>query len=205
MFVSAEVRWFWKDAAPAAVDSGSAAAPARPVEERRGPTNISSRHGQRELGVKQRGGTSGVEVKGLVELRGDLRPPSPGEFRFWCKWTSEALTIDHLPRVSLHKTRLIRKDDITGTAVTEVELDAAERPRHDPARRLERGCQLELVALRVGDRHEAWSSLGFEAFGELDTLEDSLHRIVAQLARNAPPLTLGTELSYPEWLDTLRV
>lgn len=205
MFVSAEVRWFWKDAAPAAVDSWFRSGTCPPGGGTPRTDEYLLETGQRELGVKQRGATSSVEVKGLVELRGRSPAAFAGRVQIWCKWTSEALTIDHLPRVSLHKTRLIRKYDTAGTAVTEVELDAAERPRHDPARRLERGCQLELVALRVGDRHETWSSLGFEAFGELDTVEDSLHRIVAQLARNAPPLTLGTELSYPEWLDTFRV
>jgi hypothetical protein len=113
------------------------------------------------------------------------------------------LTIDQQPRIAIHKTRWIRKYDTAGAVVTEIELDDTERPRHVAASRIDRGCQLELVTLRVDDRNERWASLGFEAFGELDTLEDSLHRTIAYLS-DAPVVTLGAELSYPEWLDTLR-
>ena len=203
MLVSAEVRWFWKNAEPHPLTEwfrGGAYPPG-------GGTPRTDEYlvdpGQRELGVKRRGGTGGIEVKGLVERRRPAPAPFAGRVQIWCKWTSEALTIDHRPRVSIQKTRWIRKYDTAGTVVREVELDAAERPRHSPARGLERGCQLELVALRIDDRHETWSSFGFEAFGELDTLEDSLHRTVAHLAPDAPRVTLGAELSYPEWLDTL--
>ena len=165
MFVSAEVRWFWKDAAPAVVDEWFRRGAFPPGGGTPRTDEYLLDAGQRELGVKTRGGAAGVEVKGLVERRGRSPAPFAGRVQIWCKWTSAALTIGHLPRVPLHKTRWIRRYDTAGAALTEVELDAAERPRHAPGRRLERGCQLELVALQVGDRHEMWSSLGFETFG----------------------------------------
>ena len=203
MFVSAELRWFWKDAAPPPLDEWFRGGAYPPGGGTPRTDEYLADPGQRELGVKRRGGTGGLEVKGLLERRRPSAAPFAGRIQIWCKWTSEVLTIDHLPRVSLQKTRWIRKYDTAGTGVSEVELDARERPRHAPERRLERGCQLELVSLRVDERDEAWSSLGFEAFGELDTLEDSLHRTVAHLASGAPRVTPGAELSYPEWLATL--
>jgi hypothetical protein len=147
---------------------------------------------------------AGVEVKGLIELRRSLPAPFAARIQIWCKWRSEGLSLVHLPRVSLHKTRWLRKFDTAGPVVTEVELDAAEQPRNRPAYRIERGCQVELVTLRVGDHQDTWSSLGFEAFGELDTLEESLHRAVGHLGPDVPPYAAGAELSYPEWLETLR-
>lgn len=203
MSVSAEVRWFWKDAAPHALEEWFRAGSFPPGGGTPRTDEYLIDRGQRELGVKRRGNTGAIEVKGLVERRQPSPAPFVGRVQIWCKWTSDALTIDRLPTLSLQKTRWIRKYDTAGTVVTEVELDADERPRHAPQRRLDRGCQLELVTLRVGDRQERWSSLGFEAFGELDTLEDSLHRTIALLASDAPQVTLGAELSYPEWLATL--
>jgi len=203
MFVSAEVRWFWKDTAPPSLDEWFHGGAYRPGGGTPRTDEYLLDSGQRELGVKRRGGTGEIEVKGLVERRRPSASPFGARVQVWCKWTSQGLRIDHLPRVSLQKTRWLRKYDTAGTVVSEVELDAGERPRQAPERRLERGCQVELVALEVGDRHETWASLGFEAFGELDTLEDSLHRTVGHLAADAPQLTLGAELSYPEWLATL--
>ena len=202
MLISAEVRWFWKPAAPRALEDwfrGGAFAPG-------GGTPRIDEYlidpGQRELGVKSRGGAGGVEVKGLVEGGGVLPTPFAGRVQIWGKWRSDALTIEDRPRVALHKTRWIRKFDSAGPVVTEVALDAAEQPRRE-GQTIERGCQLELVMVRVDDRADIWWSLGFEAFGERDTLEDSLHRTVQHLAPTSPSFALGDELSYPEWLGTL--
>src|SRR4030095_552433 len=119
----------------------------------------------------------------------------------WSKWTSNALTIDHVPRLVVHKTRWLRKFDTSGDDVTEVELDAEERPRQYPEWMLERGCHFELAAIQVDQR--AWWTVGFEAFGPLDTVEESLFRTMERLAPTTPPFPLGLELSYPAWLARL--
>jgi hypothetical protein len=203
VFVSAEVRWFWQGAMPDPIDAWFRRGAYPPGGGRPRTDEYLRTPGQHDLGVKRRGGAAGVEVKGLVERRGSSTSPFAGRIQIWCKWTSDVLTIDGQPRIAVHKTRWVRKYDTAGSVVTEVELDATERPRHAAGRLLERGCQLELVTLRVDDMKEPWSSLGFEAFGALDTLEDSLRRTMAHLS-DAPSVTLGAELSYPEWLDTLR-
>jgi hypothetical protein len=155
---------------------------------------------QPELGLKKRGVKDGVEVKGLVALRRRCAPPFDGQIQIWCKWTSEALTVDQLQRIAVHKTRWLRKFDTSGADVLEVEVDADERLRKSPGRLLERGCQLELVSLRLDSGPDNWWSLGFEAFGELDDIEDSLRRTALHLASSAPNLGTGIDLSYPQWL-----
>ena len=201
MLVSAEIRWFWKAAAPPALESWFRGGPFPPGGGVPRADEYLVDPGQRQLGVKSRGGAAGVEEKGLIDVRGVLPAPFAGRIQLWSKWRS-AMTIDRQPRVQLHKTRWIRKFDSSGAVVTEVELDAAEQPRRE-GERIARGCQFELVAVRVGERPDTWWTLGFEAFGERDTLEDSLRRTVLHLKPTVPSLPEGDELSYPEWLDTL--
>ena len=184
--------------------NGSAVDRARLVAERRGPTSIFVDPGQLQLGIKKRDGRKGVEVKGLVAIRETSPAPFAGRPQIWCKWTSEGLTIDHLPRVAVHKTRWLRKYDTSGGGVAEVELDTRERPRDSPHRLLERGCQLELVALRLEDDGGAWWSLGFEAFGEIATVEEEPPSDRRPPAWSAD-LEAGLELSYPAWLASGRL
>ncbi len=200
MVVSAEVRWFWKDALPQGLDAWfrSGLFPPGGGTPRRDEYLVDA--AQPELGLKKRGATPGVEVKGLVAVRGTLAAPFSGHVQIWSKWTSHALTIDHLPRIVVEKTRWLRKYDTSGPRVSEVPLDGDERPLQSPQRALARGCQFELVALRLADGGGAWWSLGFEAFGDLATIEESLQRTVASVAPSVPPLTDGRELSYPAWL-----
>lgn len=205
MLISAELRWFWREKLPPGLEqwfrSGTLA-----------PGGGSSRDDeyladplQRELGVKRRSGKAGVEIKGLVEVRAALPEPFSGRVQIWAKWTSHAITIDHVPRTVVRKTRWLRKYDTSGSAVHELELDAYEQLLDSVATLPERGCNLELVALTIGDRDVRWWTFGFEAFGPLDTVERSLHRVIAHvppIGRGA--LAEGMELSYPDWLSTAR-
>jgi hypothetical protein len=63
---------------------------------------------------------------------------------------------------------------------------------------------LELVALTIDGSADRWLSVGFEAFGPLDTVERSLRRtitFVRPLAGEA--FAGGLELSYPDWLSVI--
>jgi hypothetical protein len=114
------------------------------------------------------------------------------------------MTIDHLPRTVVRKTRWLRKYDTSGSTVRELELDADEQLLDSAAPLPERGCNLELVALTAGD-DARWWTLGFEAFGPLDTVEQSLQRTIAHVAPiGREALAGGAELSYPDWLSTGR-
>jgi len=197
--VSAELRWFWRNAVPDSVETWfrQGTIHAGGGRSRSDEYLVDAR--QTELGLKKRGGSGGVEIKGLVAVLDTAPAPFDAAIQIWSKWTSGALTIEHLPRVVVHKTRWIRLYDTSGLHLEEIELDEREQPR-DVTRRLpERGCQVETVALRL-DSGEAWGSVGLEAFGHLATVEDSLRRTVASLAPTLSGLHDGLALSYPAWL-----
>ena len=201
MLVSAELRWFWRDSVPPAVEAWfrEREIPAGGGKSRTDEYLVD--RSQIELGLKKRGEKPGIEIKGLVGIRRMVAIPFDGRVQIWSKWTSESLTIDHLTRVAVHKTRWLRKYDTAGPDVIEIELDEDERPRSSPEKLPERGCHFEVVSLEV-DGSTAWASVGFEAFGDLSTVENSLDRTLRHVAM-ATELPAGRELSYPGWLAQL--
>ena len=205
MLVSAEVRWFWRDTLPPGLEHWfqSGRLPPGGGTSRQDEYLVDPR--QRELGVKKRSGREGIEIKGLVEVRAPLPDPFAGRVQIWTKWTSNAVTIDHLPRTTVRKRRWLRKYDTSGSAVRELELDADEHIRDSAAPLPTHGCHMEFVALTLNDHPERWWTFAFEAFGPLETVERSLHRTIAYLepiGREA--LAKGLELSYPDWLSATR-
>src|SRR5262249_49154880 len=114
MQVSAEIRWFWKNALPPLIEDwfrrrDKEGCPAdggrlRLDEYLRDQT-------QAELGVKRRAGKKGVEVKGLVdrEVQKLNAAPFTGPVEIWAKWTSEALEVDSGTAVKTIKRRWLRK------------------------------------------------------------------------------------------------
>src|SRR5262245_62010684 len=194
--VSAELRWFWRDILPQDVERWFRSGDYAPGG---GMTHVDEYlvdRNQTELGVKKRGSGIGVEVKGLVALGRQSTSPFEGRVQIWTKWASETLSIDHMPRVWIKKTRWLRKYDTSGAGVVEVQVAASERA----ARPIARGCQSELSAIAIGDEGTSWWSVGFEAFGEKSTIEGSLDRTLVHLTLGAPALDGGLALSYPEWL-----
>ena len=204
MLVSAELRWFWKDALPSGLETWFRSGQWPPGGGMPRMDEYLLDPGQSELGLKRRGANPGIEVKGLISVLASPVAPFVGGVQLWCKWTSDALTIDHLSRVAVRKTRWVRKYDTSNAEVSEVELDEHEKLRGSSDTLLKRGCQWELVALRVDGESADWWSLGFEAFGELATVEPSLRRTINHVAYGAPGLEGGLELSYPAWLARLR-
>ena len=205
MLISAEVRWFWPGSPPPDLEThfrGGAIAPGGGGEPR--PDEYVIDPDQRELGIKIRPGRPGIEIKGLVEVRERLARPFEGRVQVWSKWTSKALTIDHLPRVVVKKRRWLRKFDTSESTIRELALDADERLLDASAPLPDQGCHVELVDVRVGHELEQWSTFGFEAFGPLDTVERSLYRTAAAMpAPGAGTFTQALEMSYPEWLASL--
>src|SRR5678815_5321035 len=101
MFISAESRWFWRESLPAGLEDWFRSTGFSPGG---GIVRIDEYlldAGNPELGVKKRGGKNGVEIKGLVETRSALPAPFHGRVQIWSKWSSEAVTIDALPRLTL--------------------------------------------------------------------------------------------------------
>ena len=69
------------------------------------------------------------------------------------------------------------------------------------------GCTVELTEVAVG-KERCWS-LGFEAHGDPESLEETLHGTVGYLLPSPPPdgirLDLGDSMSYPRWLGAPRL
>ena len=168
-----------------------------------------------ELGIKDREGNTGLEVKSLVNrelcrLRfGGLDLTA----QIWTKVTSKVLTLPTAPSSALatHKTRWLRKFETAGSTAIEVELGCGafgEDPKKGPPPDV--GCNVEWTLVKSpGFPVHSWT-FGLEAFvfgqkgaGVL-VLQDSLTKTLAELLSKTPlPPKLGTqwrELSYPAWI-----
>ncbi|MCC6585665.1 MAG: hypothetical protein IT168_03010 [Bryobacterales bacterium] len=195
MQVSAEIRWFWREE-PAAVVEWFHDRRLHPVSAGREDERVDCYlHdvNQDELGLKVRGNKPGIECKGLVErtAKGVAAGPFTGDLEIWCKWSSTSLNIPAHQLVCVSKRRAIRKFD---TANGAVEVESDQRPGS--------GCNVELTELTLPNGARWWS-LGFEAFGGLETVGQSLIRAAGELAsRSAPALPEGVEASYPAWLKS---
>jgi hypothetical protein len=196
MGATAEVRWFWPGSPPADFQRWFASAGPRWPEAHEAEDRIDEYlrdPGQAELGIKRRAGAR-VEIKGLVASRSAVV-----EFagcracvEFWSKWTSASLDLSGSRLIPLEKRRWLRLFQ-TGEAVpTEVP------PEQDSAR--PSGCNAEITAVVAPDG-SPWWTVGFEAFGELDSLEAALVGTLAVMAaRNPPMLPEAEAMSYPAWL-----
>ena len=204
MQVSAEIRWFWPTNPPSGLESWFRKPRDRACAVGGGRLRLDeylSDPGQRELGVKRRGGKKGVEVKGLVGAERKLAAgPFAGPIEIWAKWTSEALEVDSRGAVKTIKRRWLRKFDTTKLSPVEVPLNDKELPADAKQPLPARGCNVELteITLTSGD---VWWTLGFEAFGGVETVADDLQMVASALAGEVPPdLSGGLMASYPSWL-----
>jgi hypothetical protein len=200
MLVSAELRWFWKDTLPPTLELWFRTGGLAPGGGSLRKDEYLADPRQHEIGVKKRAGNSGIEIKGLVEVGAAAPEPFSGCVQIWTKWTSRAMTIDHLSRIAVRKTRWLRKFDTSGPEVRELALDADERLLDSTQTIPEHGCHIELVSVTI-DGGAQWWTFGFEAFGRLGTVERSLQRTIASVAPiDREALAGGLELSYPAWL-----
>jgi hypothetical protein len=196
--MTAEIRWFWAGRPPpnfaawfrAAGSSwgGASDSKTRIDEYLREPV-------QTTLGIKRRGGSQGVEIKGLIstrptvlELAGCACP-----IGLWGKW-SAAFALDPNGLIKVAKQRWMRKFEVAGGTVRELAAtESAERSS---------GCDLELTLLE-GPDGTPWWTVGFEAFGAFDEVEDDLTATLAVVQRRSPPpLPAGQASGYPGWLAT---
>lgn len=203
MQVSAEIRWFWPNLPPAGLRAWFCEAGADWCAAGGGNKRIDeylSDPGQAELGIKRRGGKSGVEIKGLVSVVRDglAQPPFAGSVEIWTKWTSERLDLGTLATIGTTKRRWLRKFDSAVTPAREVALYAAEKPLE--GRLPDEGCNVELTEVTLPGG-PVWWTLGFEAFGSIETVRHSLAAAAERLSERRPPsLERGFLASYPAWL-----
>ena len=213
MWLSAEVRWFWRDACPEEVrdwfHAGPTAPPIPPGSELSGRVDrYLPREGQygtwRQVRDASDARPDEVEIKGLVAV---VSPPDPlaeeaaiplDQIQIWCKW--KAPQVAAADGVLTRKRRGMRRYEVVAAHVEELPLYANEEAPVMPAV----GCNLELTEVGADGHSGSWWTLGFEAFGDLRSAPEALVETFAFLQANgAFPRLRGERLSYPEWLDRL--
>jgi hypothetical protein len=206
MLLSAEARWFWPSAPPPGLEEWFCSAHDTYCRAGGGETRVDEYlrdAGQRELGLKRRGGKAGVEVKGLVAVTsaGLAAGPFVGSIELWVKWTSHPLDLKQDQTIATKKVRWLRKFDTNAPCPLEIPLDSKEQPldkRPLPAL----GCNVELTQVSLLPGGEIWWTLAFEAFGTMRTVENDLRAVATVLvARRPPGLEGGFMAGYPAWLS----
>jgi hypothetical protein len=210
MMVSAEARWFWPEDCPSAVrewfERGISKIRPGGADEDRIDQYFHVK-GNTELGIKIRNKLTGqppdVEVKGLVAvLSGDILPPTHETMerfiQLWCKWKAPGITGGRY--ITTRKRRLLRKFNVIQNTVEEMQVDNNENVVNGA--RPETGCNLELTRVTLNDSGSQWCTLGFEAFGTIETAQEAFDNTFLYLCatRVLSPVA-GFFLSYPEWLD----
>ncbi|HEX5043833.1 MAG TPA: hypothetical protein VFV75_13055 [Candidatus Polarisedimenticolaceae bacterium] len=205
MIVSAELRWFWQGAAPPSLRRWFAGSGCPPGGGKPREDVYLLDPAQAEVGLKHRARNGAVEIKGLVRRAEQPLAAGPfaGHIEIWSKWTSEALRLDGLPSLVVHKVRRLRKLDTGSAHVSEIALGADESPLQGAVP--DEGCNLELTEVSVPGHRGSWATLGFESFGTLERVEVNLERAVGHLlGSGVPEFPHGIEQSYPAWIRARR-
>lgn len=200
--VSAEVRWFWEGAALPALRAWFEKGPVSPGGGLP-RTDVYLRDPNEQVGIKMRGENRGAEVKQLVATRGEVKLGALADrLTIWTKAPVENLHLGRMRTIATIKTRQIRKFDTSGSAAAEIALGADEQPLQKQT--IAKGAGLELTSVQVGEDRQPWTTLGIEAFGSLEDVEESLKKVVALVGKDFPAVPGARALSYPAWLCGFR-
>jgi hypothetical protein len=200
MFVSAEMRWFWQDDCPANLRRWFfETAPAPGGAELRIDQYLLLTD-QSEISIKRRGENPDVEIKGLVATLRNERGSFAPHVELWCKWRVQASALDITGKAVVRKVRWLRTYDGSGAAIVEVPLRPNERSLSGIALP-QLGCNVEITKILLDGDPRQWWTLGFEAFGGLESAPFNLQRTVEFLVSRSFPLPASGEfLNYPSWL-----
>jgi hypothetical protein len=152
-----------------------------------------------DLGIKIKDGAR-FDVKALQGRVGRLaiQGVGRGHLELWEKWSfplpaGEVPPLGDAGWISLQKSRRRRSFSVGDRVVVERPLAEAELP----------GCSIELTDVARGGRR--WWTLGFEAIGAPETLEETLRATVGWLIDEPSPepklFDLRRSMSYPRWLS----
>jgi hypothetical protein len=210
---SHEVRWFFEGSAEDHLDLKQWFETTEPVEKDAavGPPSWRGRAGDQpdvylqipgseDLGIKWREGE--LQIKGRTAMLGTQAfGIHHGQAERWVKWSYAKMPNEfemlfaertQLPRVSVRKTRALRKlhlDTMLGTAQ---EVDAKSW--------VDRGLGCELTDLEVSGKR--FCSLGFEAFPDDAAMHEAFFRAVSAFLDGLQnvKLSIDNSMSYPRWL-----
>jgi hypothetical protein len=199
MTTSAELRWFWRGRCP--VNDWFFKSGLPPGGGLSRVDKYATPRRAADISIKRRGDKPEFEVKGLVTTRRipELEPLAP-HIEIWCKWSSTIPGLNLRDEVAVTKTRWLRKFDTSKYVRSEIPLDANEKPNQGyslPAQ----GCNVELTEVQMLGRSGAWWTLGFEAFGDLDSVPTNLTlTVLPEKPALVGVVASGEFLSYPAWL-----
>lgn len=201
MLVSAEVRWFWLNDCPQQVHDWFFKTGLPPGGGHSRIDRYLPQPNEGEIGVKERGDTPGLEVKGLVTThRSPALAAVASHLEMWCKWSCTIPGLKLTGEMTITKTRWLRKFDTSKPVRVEIPLDANEQPKSGYSLPVQ-GCNVELTEVSIPGRSDVWWTLGFEAFGDLDTVPINLTRVMLpERSVLASMVSSGAFLSYPGWL-----
>jgi len=202
MVATAEVRWFFRGALPAAVRAWFEARGSRMAYQVPRRDRYLALPGD-GLSIKLREGR--VEIK-LRPQQGEylrLHPQVTGVLEHWQKWSfALADPAAAPPGISATDSSWLAIDKQRGVARYRVagnELPVAVAADVYPVQ----GCEVEMVELTAG--RQPWWSLCFEAFGPGRALPEALAATARQFLGGAEPphLEAGDSCGYPRWLAVL--
>ncbi len=201
MFLSAEVRWFWQGCCPPPVHDWFFKSGLAPGGGRSRIDKYVPQRTEAEISLKKRGDKPGFEIKGLVTMRRvpELEPLAP-HIEIWCKWSCTIPAFKLTDELALRKTRWLRKFDTSKYVRSEIPLDADERPNKGYSLPVQ-GCNVELTEVEIAGHAGAWCTLGFEAFGDLDSVQTNLTlTVLPEKPVLMRVVESGAFMSYPAWL-----
>jgi hypothetical protein len=146
---------------------------------------------QTGLSIKRRGKT--VEIKGLIAKPNKTLSfaSCQSKIELWGKWSSATLDLSGAPLFPLQKERSQRRFRNENGQIVEVAGGDQRRAS---------GCNFEITILMGADRSHGWT-LGFEAFGQLNEIENILATTTTTVSQRRPPdLPPGQAASYASWL-----
>jgi hypothetical protein len=204
LYLTAEARWFYQDECPANLHlwfCASVPAPGggnlRIDEYLRQPCSS-------EVSIKMRGGGSGFEIKGLIAVLKNEAVPFAPYIELWGKWRLQASALKITERTIVRKLRWLRTYDASRDAIVEIPLGVDEKPvNRQPLP--PQGVNVEIAKIEAAEDTGLWWTLGFEAFGDLDSARGSLQKTVQFLLdRSFEVPRSGEFLNYPRWLSGIK-
>jgi hypothetical protein len=200
MLLSAEVRWFWRGRCPQLVHDWFFESGLPPGGGHSRIDRYVSQRSEPEISLKKRGDQLGFDVKGLVTRNSPELVPLAPHIEIWCKWPCTIPGFRLTDEVAITKTRWLRKFDTSKYVRSEIPLDSGERPNKGYSLPVQ-GCNVELTEVQIVGHSEVWWTLGFKAFGDLDSVSTNL---TLTLMPEKPVLerivASGAFVSYPAWL-----
>jgi hypothetical protein len=203
MFLTAESRWFYQDECPENLRRWFDESFLAPGGGHLRIDEYLCQPHPSEVSIKSRGATSGFEVKCLIAVCPSGVPFAP-YIEIWGKWGLQLPALKTAETIIVRKLRWLRTYDASRDAIVEIALGADEKPLNGQPLPPQ-GVNLEITNIRIAEEQRQWWTLGFEAFGDLNSALGSLQRTVQFLLDKSFEIPRSGEfLNYPCWLARIK-